>query len=266
MALRACKPEGGRRTLTWLDAKELRWPKDLSSGPEITNISGGPVKAHAVAKAPSPSEGTLVKPNPLFGYSDGQSSWVRGESSIGGSRDDSGSPVTASVPESEGVNPDDVARASVVSKPGFSGLVVTYRRKRDETQTPTAGDLRVGTTARPPGAAAEAPMAVTEAPMRAILHSCPVAELLAPISVASRPDWVVERQFGDVPRNKLDSNSPGKLEGMDIGSHLAVPSPEKWKVSKQFSPLNILGREGVEEVFTEVPSISDTEGLLLARF
>nr|POE81734.1 hypothetical protein CFP56_19934 [Quercus suber] len=34
MALRVCKPEGGRLTMTWLDAKELRWPKDLSGGPD----------------------------------------------------------------------------------------------------------------------------------------------------------------------------------------------------------------------------------------
>nr|POF15648.1 hypothetical protein CFP56_48842 [Quercus suber] len=170
--------------MTWLDAKELRWPKDLSGGSKITNPSSGLVKDHPVAKAPSLSEGTLVKPNPLFGYSDGQPSWVRGESSIGGSKDDSRSPVTALVPESEGVNPNDVARESVVSKPGSSGVVVIYRRKKDETQTLIVGDLRVRTTTRPPGAVMEAlmvPMVVTEAPLRAKLHSCPIAELLAPL-------------------------------------------------------------------------------------
>lgn len=84
--------------------------------------------------------------------------------------------------------------------------------------------------------------------------------------------------IGDDPRNKVGSISPGQLEGTDKGSHPAVMSPKntsisgnpihchQWKVSNQFSPLGNLGREGdpwseeVEEVFTEVPSISDKEG------
>ena len=42
-------------------------------------------------------------------------------------------------------------------------------------------------------AAAEAPMVVSEAPMRAKLLSCPVSEVLAPISMASHSDQEVER-------------------------------------------------------------------------
>ena len=141
---------------------------------------------------------------------------MQGESSRGGSREDSRSPVSALVP----VNPDVVVRASVASKPGLFDVVVTYRRKRDETQTPTTRELRVGTTARPPGAAAEAPMA----PMV-------VSEAPTPTSVASHPDWEVERQYGDDPRNMLDSNSPGQIEGMDKGSLLAKPSSENTSVS-----------------------------------
>lgn len=128
------------------------------------------------------------------------------------------------------------------------------------------------------GAVAETPMVVPEAPMRAKIHPCPGAEVLAPISVASHPDREVESQIGDDPRNKVGSISPGQLEGTDKGSHPAVMSPKntsisgnpihrhQWKVSNQFSPLGNLGREGdpwseeVEEVFTEVPSISDKEG------
>ena len=197
MALRVCKFEGGRRIVICLDAKELRWPTYFSGGPEISLQSGGLVKAQPVAKAPSLSEGTLVKQDPPFGFSDGQSSWVHGKSSKGGSGVDFSSPMTALVP----VNPDVVARTSVASKPGLSGMVVTYRRKRDETQTPTARDLRVGMTVWSPRAAAEAPMV----PMV-------VLEAPNPISMASHPDRVVERQFGDESRNMLDSNSPRQIE------------------------------------------------------
>lgn len=56
--------------------------------------------------------------------------------------------MTSVVLELEGDNLNVVARVLVVSKPGFSGEVVTNRRKRDETHTLTAGVLRVGTTTR----------------------------------------------------------------------------------------------------------------------
>lgn len=56
--------------------------------------------------------------------------------------------MTSAVLELEGDNLNVVARVLVVSKPGFSGEVVTNRRKRDETHAPTAGVLRVGMTAR----------------------------------------------------------------------------------------------------------------------
>nr|POE72567.1 hypothetical protein CFP56_62072 [Quercus suber] len=89
-----------------------------------------------------------------------------------------------------------------------------------------------GETSRESGVAAKSPMVVPVALMRAKLHSCPVAKLLAPILVASHPNWEVERQIGDDSRN-MDSNSPG--EG------------DPWS-------------EEVEEVFMEVPRVSDIEG------
>ena len=76
----------------------------------------------------------------------------------------------------------------------------------------------------------------------------------------------------------MDLASPRQLEGMEIGPHSVVLSPntisisgnplhrQQWMVSNQFSPLNHLGKEGdpwseeVEEVFSEVQSLSDTEG------
>nr|POE91817.1 hypothetical protein CFP56_65362 [Quercus suber] len=137
LALRVCKPEGGRRVVTCLGAKDFRWPKALSGGPEITKHTGGLVKAQLMAKVSSLSEGTLVKPNSLKGSSDGQSSWVKGECLIGRSREDSGSPVTAVVPKSE-----DCA---------FALIGVANWRKRDKTYTLIAGVLRVGMMVRPMG-------------------------------------------------------------------------------------------------------------------
>ena len=76
----------------------------------------------------------------------------------------------------------------------------------------------------------------------------------------------------------MDLTSPGQLEGIEIGLHLVVLLPDtisvsgnplyrqQWMVSNQFSPLNHLSREGdpwfeeVEEVFSEVQSLSDIEG------
>ena len=51
--LRACKPKGGRRFVTCLGAKEIRWPRVFSGGPEFTELSGGLVKAQPVATVPS---------------------------------------------------------------------------------------------------------------------------------------------------------------------------------------------------------------------
>ena len=175
LALRVCKPKGGRRFVTCLGAKDFRWPKDLSGGPEATIHTGGLVKAQPVATVSSISEGTLVKPNSLKGVSVGQSTWVIGKSSRGITRGDSGSPMTATMPESVACafalngdpiqvasmvslpvrlvsdHPDEVASATEISKLGFIGEEVTNRRKRDETHTPIAGDLSVGTTMRPMG-------------------------------------------------------------------------------------------------------------------
>ena len=118
-------------------------------------------------------------------------------------------------------------------------------------------------------------MVVPMAPIRAKL---PVVELLAPMLVASLPDWEVERQIGDDPRNNVDSYNPEQPDVMDKGSHQAMLSLEdksvggnplqrhQWEISNQFSSLNNLGREGdpwseeVEEVLTAVPCVSDKEG------
>jgi len=62
LALRVCKLEGERRTVTCLGAKDFRWSKALSGGPEVAKQTGGLVKAHPVATVSSLSEGTLVKP------------------------------------------------------------------------------------------------------------------------------------------------------------------------------------------------------------
>ena len=37
--------EGGKRYVTYLDAKELSWPKDVGVGPDIINFSGGLAQA-----------------------------------------------------------------------------------------------------------------------------------------------------------------------------------------------------------------------------
>ena len=69
LALRVCKLEGGRHIVTCLGAKDFRWPKDLSGGPEVTKQTSGLDKAQPMATVSSQSEGTLVKPNTLKGNS-----------------------------------------------------------------------------------------------------------------------------------------------------------------------------------------------------
>ena len=121
LALRVCKPEGGRRIVTCLGAKDFRWPKDLSGGPKVTKQIGGIVKAQPMAIVPSLSEGTLVKPNTLKGVSVGQSTWVVEESLRGITKGDFGSPVIAAVLESNvctsALNGNPIQVASVVSLP-----------------------------------------------------------------------------------------------------------------------------------------------------
>ena len=80
-------------------------------------------------------------------------------------------------------------------------------------------------------ALAESSTVVPVALIRAKLHSCPVTELPAPISMASHPDREFERQIGDDSRNTVDSNTPGQLEVMDKGSHPVVMSSGNTSVS-----------------------------------
>ena len=65
LALRVCKIEGGKRSVTYLDAKDFSWPKDVSGGPEIFKHSGGLAQAQTVDTI-SPLKGTLVKPVALI--------------------------------------------------------------------------------------------------------------------------------------------------------------------------------------------------------
>ena len=177
LALRVCKPEGGRRFVTYLGAKEFKWPKVLSGGPEITKQSDGLVKAQLVAIVSSLNEGTLVKPNSFKGCSVSQSSWVIGESLRGRTMGDSRSLVIAVVLESkvcasapngdpiqvasmvslpvrlEGDHLDKVASATEVSKLGFIGMEVTNRRKRDTTVRLMGRGIDVSSDNRHHGAA-----------------------------------------------------------------------------------------------------------------
>ena len=79
---------------------------------------------------------------------------------------------------------------------------------------------------------------------------------------APLPRWAsqlvqeVGRQIEADPMNTVDLYSLGQLNGMEKGSHPAVPSPDiasvcgsplnrhQWQVANQFSPLNNVGREG----------------------
>ena len=53
--------EGGKRYVTYLDAKEFSWPKDVGIGPDIINFSSGLAQAQPVVEV-SPLKGILVKP------------------------------------------------------------------------------------------------------------------------------------------------------------------------------------------------------------
>ena len=80
LALRVCKMEGGKRYVTYLDAKEISWPKDVGVGPDIINFSGGLAQAQPVVEV-SPLKGILVNPVGLKDSFEGQASWAVGESS-----------------------------------------------------------------------------------------------------------------------------------------------------------------------------------------
>ena len=58
--------EGGKRSMTYLDAKDFSWPKDVSGGPDIIKLSGGLAQAQPVDNV-SPLKGILVKPMGLKG-------------------------------------------------------------------------------------------------------------------------------------------------------------------------------------------------------
>ena len=62
LALRVCKPEGGRRVVTCLGDNGVRWPKAFSGGLENTKLIGGLVKAQPEARISSLSEDISVKP------------------------------------------------------------------------------------------------------------------------------------------------------------------------------------------------------------
>ena len=96
----------------------------------------------------------MAKPISLKESYDGQSMWVQGESPKGRLKLVSGSPVSTaastSVTEVFGSLVTTVVSTSAMkgSNFGFSGVEVTNWRLKEETQTPIAGVLRVGTTAK----------------------------------------------------------------------------------------------------------------------
>ena len=79
--------------------------------------------------------------------------------------------------------------------------------------------------------APEASTVVSEVPLRAESISCPVPEVLAPVSMASHSDRVAVRQIGEDQRQKVDLTSPGQLEGMEMGPHPVVLSMDTISVS-----------------------------------
>ena len=99
LVLRRCKIEGGNRSVTYLDAKDFNWPKDVSGGLEIIKHSGGLAQAQPMDTV-SPLKGTLVKPVAFKDSFEGPASWAVGESSRGSLRKVPGSPMPAVVPAS----------------------------------------------------------------------------------------------------------------------------------------------------------------------
>nr|POE97488.1 hypothetical protein CFP56_05481 [Quercus suber] len=151
LALRVCKMEGGKRYVTYLDAKDFSWPKDVSGGPEIIKHSGGLAEAQLV-ESDFPLKGILVKPIALKDSTEDHVSWAVGESSRASPRKVPGSPVPAAVPAStmvvtgSPVTADAPASATAGSFLAFSGAVVTNQRMGDVTHTPIAGDSKADAT------------------------------------------------------------------------------------------------------------------------
>ena len=94
LALKVCKPEGGKRSVTCMGTNEFSWPKALSGGLELIIQSGGLAKAQPMETIFS-LKGTLVKPGSLKESHDGQAMCVQGESLSCSSRLVAGSPVLA---------------------------------------------------------------------------------------------------------------------------------------------------------------------------
>ena len=157
LELRVCKPENGRRSVTWLGDKVLSWPKVLSDGPEVTKQLGGPVVAQPEVQMFSQLKGSLVKPNVLQVQSNAQASWVVGESSSRRSGDPE-PPVLATVPElgrgASTLTGDLVHVVSVVS-PSAKALGATdtaeLRFIGEEIQFPMAEEFSGGRLTRPRG-------------------------------------------------------------------------------------------------------------------
>ncbi|KAF3970804.1 hypothetical protein CMV_005533 [Castanea mollissima] len=193
LALRVCKPEGGRRIVTCMDAKEISWPKDLSVGPEVTKQKGGLDEAQPAVQVPSLKKGSLVKPIFLQVKSNGQSTWVLGESSRGNLSGDSESPESAAVLDLElydfALNVDPAHGASVVS-----------------------------------------PLVCLESASLVVVVSAMVAQ---PVADSKGKDkgllaHVYELQF-DRCTPMVDSGAPGAERGMESGRCLSVLDPDSGK-------------------------------------
>ncbi|XP_065615874.1 uncharacterized protein LOC136061702 [Quercus suber] len=266
LALRVCKSEGGKRTVTALGAKDVSWPKMSSGGPEHFNQSGGLVKAHPVDTTLA-LKGTLDKPGTLKASFDSQSSWAKGESSRGISEVVSGSPVPAAMlassTEGSGSPVTTAAPASATEgfDIGFSGVEVTNRRLRDVTHSPIAGVLTGGATARPMGPWFDAQNSFSTL-------SCLGSE--EGLCFGRRDDSTVVSGDKGVKRTNpiVEPRSPRHLDGAEylnpavesrlhgdhdvVGSGSFLPLGNWWADSNRFSILANSGREGdpwsVEEV------------------
>ena len=149
LALRVSKLEGKKHSVTYMGSKVLSWPKASSGGLEPINQFGGLFKAHPV-EIDSSLKGTLVKPVLLIERYDGQLSWVQRENSS--AMEAPRSLVTMVLLMSVAALVIMAAPALVSATEGsrskFSGVEVSNRRLRAENQTPLAGVLKDGSTAK----------------------------------------------------------------------------------------------------------------------
>ena len=240
--------------MTFLNAKEISWPKDVGGGPVVTKLKGGLDEAQPVVQVPPFMKGSLVKPSSFQVKSGAQTSWVIGECSNGVRCGDFESLESVAVPElvlsASALNSDPTHSASEASP---AGRLVGATSDVAVSATVALGYELEFDGCKPifdssaPGAEVASPFAILE-------RANPDVEFSATVASVSELelDGCTPMEDSGAPGADMVDSDAGKVGSTPASMAMVPPTMQngsqahrrrRWVKQNRYSPLFELGNE-----------------------